>query len=528
MELHVFNGSDRMGRRKFMHICAGSLAIATVGCGRRANNAWAKDSTITVYTWGDERDLSDFWSSMQYLLFLPLVRAKAQGGYEPCLAESWEHSPDYSTWTIHLRKDVRWQDGVPTTAHDVKFTLELLGHPKITLLAPDAFHITVVDDYTYNIVYRESSMGDANDRWTVYWPKHLLEQLDPGQFRNWEFWNHPVGNGPYRWVRTVPKTMAEFEANPDYYRGKPRIERVVLKFGPTSDSAALTELLSGNVDAISCCQLSAIDILKLKGNPRFRPYYYLQPYKFAIIAWNHHNPLFRDTKVRRALTLAINRRELQQALNLPSALPILDAFVTSHQYLRRDFHKPLPYDPEEAKRLLEETGWRDIGANGIRKQAGREFRFTALVSPSYQELDKAAIYVQAQLRRAGIQMDIETLDDLAESQRVKGGQFEAAFSISMFESEYGAMSRLFAENSPMGYNNPKVAALRRTAHATMDPDETDRIYRELVPLFQADVPVTFLYPCIWPSVATRRVKGLSSPVRTDPSMFMGDLWLQGD
>ena len=528
MDLHAMDVAQRIKRRQFMHLCAGSLALAAAGCNRRGDELRTKDSAITVYFWGDEHDLSDFWSSMQYLVFLPLVRAKAQGGYEPRLAESWEHSSDYSRWTIHLRKDVRWQDGAPTTAHDIKFTLELLSHPKVTLLAPDAFHITVLDDYTYTITYRESSMGDANDRWTVYWPKHLLEKLDPGEFRTWDFWNHPVGNGPYRWVRTVPKTMVEFRANPDYYRGKPKIERVVLKFGPTSNSAALTELQSGDVDAISCCQLSAIDLLKLRGDPRFRTYYYLQPYKFAIIAWNHRHQLFRDAKVRRALTLAINRRELQQALNLPAGLPILDAFVTSRQYLRGDFQKPLPYDPEGAKHLLNEAGWGEIGENGVRRRADQEFRFIAFVSPEYQELDKAAVYVQSQLRRIGIQMDIETLDSLAEDERVKNGQFDAAFSISMFESEYGSMALLFAEDSPMGYHNPTVAALRRAAHTTMNPDEIDRIYRELVPLFQADVPVTFLYPCVWPSVATERVRGLSSPVRTDPSMFIDDLWLEGE
>jgi peptide/nickel transport system substrate-binding protein len=525
---HNMDVLRRIRRREFMEMCAGSLALAAAGCNRRDHRARRKDSNVTVYFWGDEHDLSDYWSSMQYLVFLPLVRAKAQGGYEPRLAESWEHSGDFSHWTIHLRKNVRWHDGVPTTAHDIKFTLEVLSHPKVSLLAPDSFHITVLDDYTYTINYRENSMGDATDRWTVYWPKHLLEKLDPGQFRNWDFWMHPVGNGPYRWMRTVPKTMSEFEANPDYYRGKPKIDRVVLKFGPNSNSAALTELLSGDVDAVSCCQLSAIDLLKLKGDPRFRPYYYLQPYKFTMIAWNHHNSLFGDTNVRRALTLAINRRELQKALNLPDDLPVVDAFVTENQYLRGEFPSALPYDPEQAKLLLDQAGWSEIAAHGVRKRAGQEFRFTALVSPTEQELDRAAVYIQAQLRQLGIQMEINTLEELAKSQRVKAGQFEAVFSISMFESEYGSMASLFAEGSPMGYNNPKVAALRRAARATMNPDETDRIYRELASYFQTDMPVTFLYPCVWPSVGARWIRGLSSPVRTDACMFMEDLSLEGD
>ena len=73
--------------------------------------------------------------------------------------------------------------------------------------------------------------GNVPSDWTIFLPRHLLEDLDPGAFYDWDFWTHPVGNGPYRYVRHVPKTMIAFEANPDYFLGQPKIERVVLKFG---------------------------------------------------------------------------------------------------------------------------------------------------------------------------------------------------------------------------------------------------------------------------------------------------------
>ncbi|MHC4489773.1 MAG: ABC transporter substrate-binding protein, partial [Planctomycetota bacterium] len=101
--------------------------------------------------------------------------------------------------------------------------------------------------------------------WDVYYPKHLLENLDPKEFTSWKFWTEPVGNGPYRYVRHVPRTMIELEANPDYYRGKPKIERLVLKFG----GYPLTELMSGNVD---CIDISSLEAIKLADDPRFRVY----------------------------------------------------------------------------------------------------------------------------------------------------------------------------------------------------------------------------------------------------------------
>ncbi len=519
--------SCRLGRRQFMRMCVGSLALAAAGC-RRNDRFEANHSTITVFFWGDEQALSPHsYNPAQFLAFLPLVTHNARGELVGRLAESWEHSPDYRTWTIQLRKGLRWHDGVPVTAHDVKFTLDLLSHPKVLMVPPGSFTVTVLDDHAYTISYHTQAIGSpGDDYWTVYYPKHLLEKLDPNQFASWEFWTHPVGNGPYRYSRRVPKTMIEFEANPDYYRGKPKIERVVIKFGETGASGALTELLSRNVDAIPCCYLDAIDLLKLKDDARFHTYYYIQPEKLNAIAWNHRHLFFRDRTVRRALTLAINRRELHQVLNLPANLPILDAFVTERQFLRGEIPTALPYNPGEAKRLLDEAGWRDAGTNGAREKDGKAFRFTALVS-RLQEEDKAAVYVQAQLRGVGVQMDISSLEGEAQAQRVKAGEFEASFNVAYLTWPWGGRL-FFGEGSLIGYNNPKVVALQKIAQSSMNPEEIEGIYRELVPIFQADLPVTFLYPAVWPTVADRRVRGLSSPVRADPIWYMEDLWLGDD
>ena len=86
--------------------------------------------------------------------------------------------------------------------------------------------MTVLDDSTYTITYHKGVLaGSPFNYYTVFYPRHLLEGLDPTEFSNWDFWTHPVGNGPYRYVRHIPKTMIEFEANPDYFLGQPKIER---------------------------------------------------------------------------------------------------------------------------------------------------------------------------------------------------------------------------------------------------------------------------------------------------------------
>lgn len=509
-------------RREFMQLCAGSLALATVGC--RRGQARAKRPSITVLSYGDERVMGPYHDdSPKFLVFLPLVTRNAKGELEGRLAQSWDHSREYRDWTVHLHRDVRWHDGVPVTAHDIKFTLDLFMDPAARMEPPGAYAVNVLDDSTYTITYHQRGIGNPLDDWTVYYPKHLLEKLELKEFMNWDFWTHPVGNGPYRYVRHVPKTMVELEANPDYYRGKPKIERVVLKFG--NPSGAMTELLSGKVDAIPAN--NRMDVLKLGGDTRFQAHEYIGVDAIEAVFWNQHHPLFRDPKIRRALTLSINRRELHQVLNLPEQTPVVDVLLTNAQFRRSEFPPPIPYDPEHAKRLLDEAGWRNRNGNGVRERDGKPFRFTLLVLEwGTAGMEKAAVYVQAQLRRVGIEMQVLPLERQTARRRVRAGDFEAAIShmFSAFEGNFGPLM-YFGERSPLGYSNPKVIALLTKARSTMDPDELDRIYGNLWPILQADVPMTFLAPHVSTTVAHRRIRGLSSPYRADPVWYMEDLWL---
>ena len=504
--------------------CVCVIALTAVGCGRSRDRARAADSTITVlYPGFDERALGPYADMpSKFLVFLPLLSLNEKGEPEGRLAERWEFSPDYSTWTVHLRKDVRWHDGVPVTARDIKFTLDLLTHPDVHYHARGAYTIDVLDDQTCTITFNKLAGWPLEEwAWTVCYPKHLLEGLDPKDFMNWEFWTHPVGDGPYRYVRHVPKTMLEVEANPDYYRGKPKIEHVVLKFGALG---GLTELLSGNVDA---APVDGTDLLKIAGDRRFQAYYDLGTNDISALILNHRHAPFGNPRVRQALTLAINRRELLQVLNLPPKLPTFDVIFTPRQFWRGELPDPLPYDPELAKRLLEEAGWRDTDGDGVRDHGGKPFRFAALVRPA-QGQDKAAVYIQDQLRRVGVQMEVQTLERM--QARLLGGKFEAAIYLTNFSGRLGHL-KFFGEGSPIGYANGTVSALLKEAWTTQDLDADERrkmdaIYRRLMPIFQADLPLTYLYPACFYTAAHRRVHGLSSPHRADPVWYMEDLWLE--
>ena len=317
------------------------VTLAAPGCGRDRQSPADDRATYTVLSFYSDwtpRLARD--GSGRFLLFLELATPDEDGVLQGRLARSWEHTSDYRDWTIHLRTDVRWHDGVPVTARDIKFTVDLWNHPDVLYPANPIESVMVLDDSTFIMRYKPGNAWHTYwhpGYWTVFYPKHLLEHLDPAGFYQWEFWKRPVGNGPFRYVRHVPQTMVEFEANPDFYLGRPKIDRVVLKFGPES----ITELLSGNVDAMNVENRSAFE--GIQDDPRFETYYEAWDDISAVISllYDHRNPLFADAVVRRAIAHAIDRQELKRLLHKWPDLPIIDVPFTESQYWNRELPEPL-------------------------------------------------------------------------------------------------------------------------------------------------------------------------------------------
>ena len=500
----------------------GAAAFMCLQCGRVPSRS--NESTLTILSNSNEWTLGPAADGVaKFLVFLELATTNERGEVVGRLAKSWEHSPDYKNWTIHLRTDVKWHDGVPVTAQDIKFTVDLWKHPDVQYWEGNSIEsITVLDDSTVTLVY-ESTPWDITwlpGPWSVFYPKHLLENLDPAEFYKWEFWTRPVGNGPYRYVRHVPKTMMEFEANPDHFKGKPKIDRVVLKFGADN----ITELLAGNVDALNLDR--QIDVLALAEDSRFQTYYEVWDDIGApeVILWNQRHPALRDPQVRRALTLAINRPELPQVLQMWQDLPITDVPYTGRQYWRRELPQPLPFDPAQSRRILDHAGWRDTDGDGVREREGVDLTFTTIVEVSWTP---AAVYVQDNLRRVGARMEITTMNWSAARERIKEGTFDAAIDYIWVEpaADLG-LSQLFGKDSPLGFKNDRIQKLLQAAQLTTDPDEIDSLYREMMPIFQAELPMTYLTLNVETYVAHKRIKGLSTPFRANPEWFAEYLWIE--
>jgi len=499
------------------------ISLISFHCRRPVDRSSVDNKTITVlYPW-DERVLGPFMDvDAKFLVFLPLFTIDEKGLMQGKLSERWHHSEDYRSWTFHIRRDVKWHDGAPVTAHDIKFTLELISNPEI--LYDDSWlgmqSVMVHDDYSFTITFE--SPKDFHEDWLVFWPKHILEDLDIEKYWEWEFWTNPIGNGPYRYVRHVPQTMMELEANEDYFEGEPDIKRVILKFSP---DPSITELLSGNADVLTFFNRS--DIPKLVKFPQFRTFYAISSfYWVSAIHWNLKDPILSDPRVRRALTMAIDRVEILRALNMPEDLKIFDVIFTAYHYTHDEIPAPLPFDQEAAANLLDEAGWR-IGENGVRHKAGRDFRFEMIIPSGYTAMgsyEVAAVLIQAQLRKIGIHLDIQNLEGDLLNKRILSGRFQAA--INRFFQGPIQLLGWFGEDSPLGYSNPRMIQLLQEYKNTVDPEEVNRIFGEIMPIMAQDLPLTFLFLHIHTCVAHERIKGLSSPFRAQPVWAMEHLWIE--
>ena len=493
--------------KKAWVLCFCVITLLCMYCNRGRDQKTVKESKVTLFCKGSEQNIFRDGGPNMSLVFLPLFFDDEVNPLQPRLLESWEHSENYTEWTFHLRKDVKWHDGKPVTARDVKFTLELYTDPNLGYEIRLFDEIIIIDNFTCRLRSKRP-FNALIYSWFGLIPEHLLGGLDKSGFFSWKFWKNPIGNGPYRYVRHVPNTMVELEVNPDYYRKKPKIERVILKFGGNP----LTELLSGNVDAVD--NLATIDANKISKDSRFNMYHSIKVTTVFSIIWNHQNPLFKKTAVRRAITLAINRRELHQLLNLPENIPIFDAAISQGQFFRSEVPEPVPYDPEQARKLLDEEGWIETEKNDIRKKNGQPFRFSLLLS---DDLMSTAVYIEDQLRKVGIHMEIVPMELGVHSRRQKEGKFDAILrGFMVYSSEWG-----FG-----GYTNPEFKRLLEAMEWSLTTDEFDSTARKILPIFQKDLPWLFLYPQVTFNIAHKRIRGLESPNRAYPAGIMEHLWIE--
>lgn len=449
------------------------------------------------------------------LLFENLARPGAtldpigDQGWTGELADSWKWGRDSLTIAFHIDSAARWHDGVPVRASDVKFTINLYKNPKVgSFVAPLLANIDSVSTPDSSIAvfwFKKRYPGqfyDAAYQMRIL-PRHALAGTDPAQLQSSPFARHPIGSGPYRFVSWVPRQTIELQADSSYHRGRPRLERLIWSIAPEYN-ASVVRVLSGDADFLEF--VAPPDIQRVAHAPNVK----LVPYPsmaYGYLLFNERDPhdqskpnaLFADRSLRRALTMAIDRRRVTKSVfdSLGSvaygpytrALPYFDSTVTE-----------LPYNADSARRLLDALGWH-VGTDGIRVKNGTPLRFSMLVPTSSAVRMQTAVMLQSMFQDVGVKADIEAADIGTVRQRNESRQFQTLIEAMQSDGNPSSILQgwgIDAANAKDGgnagsYENPRFDALVDTAIAQFDPARAKSYYFRAYNVLNEDAPAIWLW-----------------------------------
>jgi peptide/nickel transport system substrate-binding protein len=439
-----------------------------------------------------------FSQEITHLLLLGLADLNEKSEFVPELATSWERSEDYSKLTYHLRKDAVWSDGVPITAEDVKFTFDLLMDSAVASPRQGVTEyiksVAVDDPYTVTIEFTEPYPDQIFDTAGEILPKHVLEKVDLSALRSHEFGRNPISSGPFVLKKWVSQQYIEIVPNESYFGGRPYLDRVIFKIVPDNTNLLL-QLQTGEVDMVIGVPPGEVNRL-LHKNPSLK-IYPISGRVYYYIGYNLNNPLFSSVNVRQALTMAIDRQGIIDALlygyGKPSfgPLPPMVTWAYSQQV------KEIPYDPKRAKAQLAEEGWTDHDGDGWLDKEGNTFKFTLKTNAGNQLRSDVAVIVQDQLRRIGIQVEIQTIERATLIQKLRQKQFDAymggwstSFNIDPTPIFHSSSVNLF---NFISYANPRVDHLIEIGREEMDRSKAAKIWKEMQEVIYHDQPYTFLF-----------------------------------
>ena len=415
------------------------------------------------------------------------------------LAKRWEISDDKRTIRFFLHKNVKWQDGQPFTAEDVKFTFDAYRDPKVpTSYATDfmkAHSLQVLDPYTVEVTYKEP-YAPALGSWTQgMLPSHLLKGKD---ITKSPLKRHPIGTGPYKFREWKTQEKIVLDSYHHYFEHRPYIDRVMTRVIPDPATMFL-ELKASRIDQMGLSPLQYSRQTSSKWfDKNFHKYKYLT-FAYTYLGYNLNDWRFKDRKVRQALTTAINRESIVQGVLLGLGQVAYTPYKPDTYWYNPNVKK-FPYDPEKAKKMLAEAGWVDTNGDGILEKDGKPFEFTILTNQGNQLRERAATIIQADLRKVGIRVKIRTLEWAAFlNNYINKHNFEACllgWGIGIDPSQIDIWnSKKTAEHELnfISYKNPEVDKLLDDAAATYDRKKRKKLYDKFQEIIAEDQPYTFLY-----------------------------------
>ena len=548
------DGGAAGGSTAFADFCAGILPKVDSFIAAQEQAAAAVDpakygGTVVLGTIGDFADgMNHFVSSnydasqhQQFVNLMTLVSYDEAIQPQPYLAESWETDDPVNptVLTFHLRPDVFWHDGVRTTAEDVAFTYRVItdsltAYPNAAWwdhYVRGAEGVEVVDSLTVRIKLRPHA--EFMDAWTrvAIMPKHLLDGVAVTDYKQHPYGTQcPVGNGPFVFVEHRPQESWTFKANPSFpaaLGGRPFVDRYVFRVIP-EQATLLTDLLTENIDIyIAPRPDQAESILE---NDRLTLLRY--PFRsYTFVGWNGRRPQLADARVRRALTLGTNRHEIVGAQIRGFGTVANTSVPPFHWAYDPTYADSLRYDPEEAKRLLDEAGWKDANGDGVREKDGVEMRLTLTYNQGNQIRQDIAEVMQAQLGAIGVALQPQVMEfgTMVEMVQNPERNFDAIVFGWVTEFKLDDMDLFHSGRIDLPYQfsgtkNPAMDKLLDTLQLVVDRDDAKALWLEYQRLTIAEQPYTFVYFPDRLDGVNKRVRDIVMDARGE-YLSLKDIWI---
>lgn len=429
------------------------------------------------------------------------------------LAESWEISKDNLTITFRLRKGVKWHDGQPFTAHDVMYTYKITVDPNTPTAYAGDFQLVkearVIDDYTFQVRYGKPFAPALISWGSAILPRHLLEGKDISAS---PLIRKPVGTGPFMFKEWLSGDRVILTANPDYFEGRPRLDRYMMRIIPDSATMFL-ELKQHGVDMMGLAPLQAVrqtDYPKFKRE--FNKFNYLS-FSYVYLGYNLRHRIFKDKRVRQAISYSLDKKEIIDGVLMGQGVEATGPYKPDMWAYNGNVRR-YEHNREKALTLLEEAGFQR-GGDGILRKNGEPLEFTILVNQGNIVRIQCAELIQKRLADMGIKVKIRVLEWASLiNEFIDKRNFDAiilGWTISLDSDQFDiwhSSKRGKKELNFIGYENAEVDELLVKARHTLNQDERKKYYARFQEILAEEQPYTFLFVPYANTAVHKRFKGI--------------------
>lgn len=450
------------------------------------------------------------------LLFNSLIRYNSRTlNPEGDLAERWDFSADGKELTFKLRSGVKWHDGQPFTAEDVKFTFDTMLDTKVTARFRSNIRgiqeVQVVDPLTVKLKLASPLPSlPIQLGYNIHMvPKHILQGQDINAPA--EFLKKPIGTGAFKMVEYTPGSTLTVERNENFHFGAPLLDRITLRVIPDINSQ-LAQLRSGELDFMlmepdQAASVKGVSNIVIQNAAQVNYYY---------IAFNNSRPIFSDKRVRQALTSALNREDIVKNVLGGAGRVAYGPINPLLAWAYTDDVQKWPYSVDAAKKLLDDAGWLP-GPDGIRAKDGQKLSFELIVDKGNTSRESTAALAQQSWKAIGADVKINTMEFNASLERFQKGEYDSIVEwyITAPDPDVSAWYGTGGSSNLWKYSNPQVDTILNQARSELDQAKAGALYKEFLKIVAEDQPITFNY---YP----QEIRGLSSKLQNVPAVGIRD------